>query len=108
MNVGPQVIPPDLLKQGANLLSIDAHNGVGPAGLLCQVASINGKMLARGLQGLAARVGLGDTPDGPAMLRLTAEGTAARYVLSHTEDTLPAAKPEPAYVEVPIMVMRKK
>ena len=71
-------------------------------------ASINGKVLARGLQGLAARVSLGDTPDGPAMLRLTAEGTAASYVLSHVEDSLPAGNLEPAYVEMPIMVMRKK
>ena len=62
--------------------------------------SLNGRTVAEHLTGTTATVDLRDVPDGPVTLRLTAEGTQARYLLSHTSDSLPLAEAVPAYVEV--------
>ncbi|MBI2299926.1 MAG: hypothetical protein HYU66_13460 [Armatimonadetes bacterium] len=67
---------------------------------------LNGKPAARVTTGDHAEVDLARVPDGPAVLRLVAEGTRTRYRMSWTEDSLPLAKPEPAAVEVPFTVRR--
>jgi hypothetical protein len=69
--------------------------------------SLDGKVLAKHLRGDGATVDLRGFRDGRHWLRLTAEGTAARYRLSWNEDSLPLAAPEPAYAEAPITIARK-
>ena len=54
--------------------------------------ALNGKTVASGIQGTKAIVDLRRQRDGPIVLRLTAEGTKARYELSYTGDSLPKEK----------------
>lgn len=68
--------------------------------------TLNGKTVARNLQGRQAVVNVRDVPDGPVTLRLTAEGTKARYLLSYTEDSLPQKRLEPAYAEINFLIAR--
>ena len=68
--------------------------------------TLDGKVLAKSVTGDSVTVDLRGCDDGRHMLRLTAEGSAARYRLSWTEDSLPLAAPEPAYAEAPIRINR--
>lgn len=68
--------------------------------------AVNGRVLASGLTGTEAVIDLRGLPDGPATLRLTANGARARYAISSTEDSLPGTKMAPAFLNVPIFVTR--
>jgi len=68
--------------------------------------SLNGQLVARDLQGTSAVIDLSTQAEGPQTLRLTAEGTKSRYLLLHTEDSLPIERPVPAFVEVDFMLKR--
>ena len=62
--------------------------------------SLNGTTVARGLNGTETTVDLSSLKDGPVVLRLTAEGTQARYPLSYAQEALPQAPLAPAFTEV--------
>jgi hypothetical protein len=66
--------------------------------------SLDGKVLAKRVIGDGTTVDLKAFAAGRHMMRLTAEGTMARYRLAWAEDSLPLATPEPAYAEVPITI----
>ena len=66
--------------------------------------SLDGKVLAKRVIGDGTTVDLKAFAVGRHMMRLTAEGTMARYRLAWAEDSLPLATPEPAYAEVPITI----
>jgi hypothetical protein len=68
--------------------------------------ALNGTPVARGLSGAEATIDLGPLKDGPVVLRLTAEGTEARYPMSFTDESLPQAAMAPAFAEV--QVVRKR
>jgi hypothetical protein len=68
--------------------------------------TVDGKVLAEGVRGDGATVDLSGIRPGRHMLRLTGEGTVARYRLSWTEDSLPLTEPEPAFAEAPITIPR--
>lgn len=79
--------------------------GKKPAGF---AIALDGKTVASGLQGNETVLDLHARADGPAVLRLTAEGGKARYDLSYTRDSLPKAALEPACVEVEFYLRRSK
>jgi hypothetical protein len=61
---------------------------------------LDGRTVARGLQGTHATIGLHDVRSGPVTLRVVAEGTKMRYLPSWTEDSLPLDHPTTAYAAV--------
>lgn len=65
--------------------------------------SANGRLVMRVRGGTSAAVPLRGLKAGPVRLRVTAEGAPARYVLSRTEDSLPAGKMKPAFAEVEVI-----
>ncbi|PIU93134.1 MAG: hypothetical protein COS65_14365 [Armatimonadetes bacterium CG06_land_8_20_14_3_00_66_21] len=66
--------------------------------------TLDGKVLAERVTGEGTTVDLKGVGAGRYLLRLTAEGTKARYRLSWTEDSLPLATLAPAFAEVPITI----
>jgi hypothetical protein len=68
---------------------------------------VNGRQVARGLQGHSATIHLECARDGAVTVRVVAEGTTMRYAPSWTEDSLPLAKPAPAYADVTFTLKRK-
>ncbi len=68
--------------------------------------SLNGKTVLEDLQDMQASVDLSGIKDGPVRLRLTAEGTKARYLISYTEDSLPQKDMKPAFAKVDFMLKR--
>jgi hypothetical protein len=71
--------------------------GHAPTGV---TISINGVVVAQNLQGNSATVDLSGIKNGPKTLRLTAQGTKSRYLLSYKEDSQPLAQLVPAYVDI--------
>ncbi len=69
---------------------------------------LNGKTLADNVQGKEATVDLSGIADGPAVLRLTARGTQARYELAYGTDSIPNKSMTPASVEVDFILRRGK
>jgi hypothetical protein len=67
---------------------------------------LDGKTVARELTGSSAQVDLRRLSVGTHTLRLVAPGTAARYRLSWTAESLPLARLEPAQVELSFRVVR--
>ena len=63
---------------------------------------LNGRVVARGVKGHSADVSLKGVPPGSVTFKLVAEGAHARYALSWTEDSLPAARPLPASMELTV------
>ena len=70
--------------------------------------SLNGKRLADNVQGKEATVDLSGIEDGPAVLRLTARGTQARYELAYGTDSIASKSMTPASVEVGFILRRGK
>ncbi|MCC6730743.1 MAG: hypothetical protein IT208_15525 [Chthonomonadales bacterium] len=68
--------------------------------------SVDGRAVARGVRGTRARVSLAGLRPGRHALRVTAEGTKARYLLSYTQDSLPEPRPAPAWAEVAFDLVR--
>lgn len=64
---------------------------------------VNGKVVAQGVKGTSATVGLSGFHDGPLTIRVTADGTKSRYLLSSAEDSLPLDELVPAYAETAIV-----
>jgi hypothetical protein len=62
--------------------------------------TLNGRTVARGLQGTHAAVDLRSVAPGPVRLAVIAEGTHSRYALSDTADAPPDPKLPPARAEV--------
>ena len=62
--------------------------------------SINDLVVAQNLQGSSATIDLSGIKNGPKTLRLTAQGTKSRYLLSYKEDSQPLAQLLPAYVDI--------
>ncbi len=69
--------------------------------------ALNGTTVARDLRGTEAVIDLTTLKDGPALLRLTADGTQDRYPLSFTQDSLPQSPMLPASMEVEIVRNRE-
>jgi hypothetical protein len=65
--------------------------------------ALNGTTVARDLRGTEAVIDLTTLKDGPAVLRLTANGTQERYPLSFTQDSVPRSPMLPASIEVEIV-----
>jgi hypothetical protein len=70
--------------------------------------ALGGKTVASGLQGTETILDLRGQQDGAVVLRLTAEGTKARYELSYARDSLPADNMKPASVEVEFSLRRNR
>ena len=67
---------------------------------------INDKEVARGEKGMKARIDLSNVPDGPVKLRIQAEGTAERYPLELTRESIPLTTLRPAGMEVEFNLKR--
>jgi hypothetical protein len=68
--------------------------------------ALGGRTVASGLQGTETMLDLRGRQDGAVVLRLTAEGTKARYELSYAQDSLPTDSMKPASVEVEFYLQR--
>ena len=79
--------------------------GKAPQGFTLE---LNGKTVASGIKGTETVVDIHGQPDGPIVLRLTAEGTTARYDLLYTRDSLPKERMEPSRAEVEFYLRRSK
>jgi hypothetical protein len=67
---------------------------------------VNGKTVAQGVNEKSATVDLSPFHDGPLTIRVTAENTKSRYLLSSIEDSLPLSEPVAAYAEVGLTLQR--
>lgn len=94
-----------MLVPGRNIISVDAQNGLGPAGLLVLLRMETPAGVSHVTTGSDWRV-FRAFPDGPLTIRLTAEGTQSNYLLSYTEDSLPLSDPVHAFAEV-VAVLRR-
>lgn len=70
--------------------------------------SINGKVIARNIQGVKTHLDLKPFADGPVKLVLRAEGAGERYTLSYDQEALPLEKSIPAYAEINFVLKRNK
>lgn len=71
--------------------------------------SLDGKVIGRRqASDTTATIELSQFSDGLRNLRLTAEGTKSRYILSYTQDSLPLEDLVSAYCEVPFTLKRRK
>lgn len=68
--------------------------------------AVNGEAVHRDIQGASRELDLRGFADGPLTIRVTAEGTQSRYLLSHTEDALPLDDPVAAFAEVELTLQR--